>query len=448
VRLHKGHAHFDSEVLDRRSQQIDRVGGQRAADFGVSDWKVAQEDRFRLIEIDDVTEQRVVDRDSDEELRPYSVLVVEDTPDVTRVIRLALHHEFKILAAADGKRGLEMAREHKPTVIITDLMMPELDGLGLVRLLREDAQTQHIPIIMLTARSDVEDRVAGLESGVNAYLAKPFSVRELTSVVRAQLTKSESTADAMLSGKLQSLQTLAGGLAHEIKNPINYITNSIAIVRRDMARLLNEAHSLDEEELRRIEDRTQRMFDTAEAGVQRIAATIELMLRYSRDGYPSTLQPYDVYAAVRDVRSVVLSSTSFELQADLQLEGNGWIDCLPDEFNQALTNLIENAVHALPQDGSGALLIRGHNDGNMLELTVRDNGCGISADDLPRIFNAFYTTKGPAGTGRCRTIAHRVVTALGGSIQIKSQLQVGTEVVVRVPSTAPTASGPPGATPA
>jgi len=72
---------------------------------------------------------------------------------------------------------------------------------------------------MLTARGDVEDRVAGLESGVNAYLAKPFSAKELVSVVRSQLQTQEATADFLLTQKMDSLETMAGGLAHQIRNP-------------------------------------------------------------------------------------------------------------------------------------------------------------------------------------------------------------------------------------
>jgi len=73
------------------------------------------------------------------------VLVVEDIPDVIRVIRLALHQDFRVLAAADGLKGLELAKKHRPTVIVTDLMMPEIDGLELTRRLRLDPTTKHIP---------------------------------------------------------------------------------------------------------------------------------------------------------------------------------------------------------------------------------------------------------------------------------------------------------------
>src|SRR5690606_33486735 len=127
----------------------------------LAEWQIDAPERFRLMDIDEATEQRLVERDTDEQLRSYSVLIVEDTPDVTRMIRLALHHEFLILAATDGRGGLEMALKHKPTLIITDWMMPEMDGLELTAKLRQRSETKHIPVVMLSARGDVEDRVQG-----------------------------------------------------------------------------------------------------------------------------------------------------------------------------------------------------------------------------------------------------------------------------------------------
>ena len=438
VRLHKGRGHFRPEALDRRGPRSDHPSGSRASDHGVAEWQVADDERYRLFEIDQATEQRVVERDPDEELRPYSVLVVEDTPDVIRVIRLALHHEFRVLAASDGKKGLELAKKHRPTLIVTDLMMPEMDGLSLTRALREDPETAHVPIVMLTARSDVEDRVSGFESGVNAYLAKPFSAKELVTVVRAQLESRKTTAGLLMNQKIDSLQTIAGGLAHEIRNPLNYVKNALASIRRDAERLAtpeprDTGPSLppDPDALVR---RMQRMFQTADAGVHRIAATVDLMMRYSREGYTRSLQSFDVYAALDDVLAVLLPAAAFELTVHKTLEGDGRIACVPEEFNQVLTNLIENALHAMPSDGSGVLTLRGAREGRCLVLSVRDNGPGIEKEIEAEIFTPFFSTKQSRGTGLGLTIVRRVVDALGGTIEVESQVGMGAEFTLKIPS--------------
>ncbi|HKO92294.1 MAG TPA: ATP-binding protein [Polyangiaceae bacterium] len=440
VRLLKDREHFSPEVLDRRGQPFDRLGGQRDSDGNLAEWQLDTPEHFRLIDIDEATDQRVVERDVDEHQREYSVLVVEDTPDVARVIRLALHHDFRFLAAGDGAQGLELARRYRPTVIITDWMMPRMDGLELTRRLRADALTRHIPIIMLTARGDVEDKVAGLEVGVNAFLAKPFSGNELVSTVRSLVRTREATAEALLADKMDSLETIAGGLAHEIRNPLNYLKNALATVERDWRTLIEtvKGASLEPPQsgtVEKLDARIHKMFEVTDAGVKRIASTVDLMVRYSREGYPRTPHSYDAFAAVRDVVDVVVPTVGRAVKVSLDLEGNGVLLCVGEEFNQVLSNLIQNALEAVAGDGTGSVVVKGRNEGVDLLLSVRDNGPGIPEADRARIFDAFYTTKGVGrGMGLGLTITRRVVVAMGGSLTVKSQLGVGTEFFIRVPS--------------
>ena len=439
VRLLKGRDHLKADVLDRRGPRVERYDGQRASDRGLAEWQVNALDRFRLIDIDEATEQRLIARDHDEEKRHYTVLVVEDTPDVTRMIRLALHHDFRVLAATDGKRGLELALKHSPTLIITDLMMPEIDGLELTRRLRAEPRTKHIPIVMLTARGDVQDRIAGLETGVNAYVAKPFSTKELVTTVRSLLNTQEVAAELLLSQKMDSLETIAAGLAHEILNPLNYLKNALETVKVDSARLFdivkrNETSGAASTEADAVAKRSKRMFEVADTGVRRIISTVDLMVRYSREGYSRATQSYDVFAAIRDVIAVVHPTAPPGVKITTDFQGNGFIDCVPEEFNQALTNLIQNAVESLPSDGTGAVGVRGWNEGEALHLSIKDNGSGIAPEDQGKIFNAFYTTKDVGrGMGLGLTITHRVVTSLGGTINVKSRPGAGSEFIVRVP---------------
>jgi len=435
VWLPKDREHFAPEALDRRGPRQDHLSGSRASDHGVAEWQTEEHDRHRLIDIDQASDLRVVERDFDEAKRAHSVLVVEDTPDVIRVIRLALHHDFRILAAPNGAKGLELARKHRPTVIVTDLMMPELDGFGLARALRADPSTRHIPIVMLTARGDVGDRIEGLDSGVNAYLAKPFSSKELIATVRAQLQTQEANAELLLSQQLDSMQTLAGGLAHEIRNPLNYLQGAISALEGDVRRLVGQCEAQVPGSVSpAIGERVDKMFATARSGVKRIGGTVDLMIRYSREGYTRTLQPYDAYAAVRDVLALLTTTVGFEVQTSVELEGEGMLQCVPEELNQVLTNLLENAFQAVPTDGSGAVRVRGHNAGNVLVLSIEDNGSGIHADDLSRIFSAFFSKKGKVGgTGLGLTIARRVVTALRGTIHVESSPGAGSKFIVRVP---------------
>ena len=107
------------------------------------------------------------------------VLVIEDNDDVRAFIRSSINHQYRIAEADNGEEGVRLAQQQVPDLIITDLMMPKLDGYQVCATLRGDERTSHIPIIMLTAKADLDSKLEGLESGADAYLAKPFNQREL-----------------------------------------------------------------------------------------------------------------------------------------------------------------------------------------------------------------------------------------------------------------------------
>ena len=113
----------------------------------------------------------------DEELP--RLLLVEDSPDVMEYLITCLEGNYQLLFAADGQEGIDKALEEVPDIIISDVMMPRADGFTLCNTLKTDEKTSHIPIILLTAKADVDSRITGLERGADAYLAKPFDQREL-----------------------------------------------------------------------------------------------------------------------------------------------------------------------------------------------------------------------------------------------------------------------------
>ena len=368
--------------------------------------------------------------------------MVEDTPDVIRLVAMALQQDFKMLSAADGLAGLEVARKELPSLIVTDLMMPGLDGLELTRRLRDDPKTRHIPIVMLTARGELDDRVAGIDTGVNTYLAKPFSPRELLSTARGLVKTQAAQADILLAQRMDSLESIAGGLAHEINNPLNYVKNALARVRMDAHALLELSQRPPDEEtaqtMAKIEKRMRELFEVADSGIRRIAGTVELMGNYSKSGYARQVRPYDAFDAARDVVGIVLPATGRGVEVDLKFEGDGRIECVPEEFNQVLTNLVQNAIEASPDDGSGRVEVSGRLDGAQLVFTVKDNGHGIKPEDRARLFTPFFTTKGPGrGMGMGLTIAWRVVQSLGGTLDIDSTPGQGACFTLRVPRSQP-----------
>jgi two-component system OmpR family response regulator len=118
------------------------------------------------------------------------ILVVDDEKKIVDIVKAYLEKEgYQVIVAYDGNSALELTRNHSPDLIVLDLMLPEISGWDICRTLRKNSDT---PIIMLTARDEVSDRIVGLELGADDYVTKPFSASELVSRVRAVLRRSES----------------------------------------------------------------------------------------------------------------------------------------------------------------------------------------------------------------------------------------------------------------
>jgi signal transduction histidine kinase len=406
------------------------------------DWTMQLErrDEFRLLYIDEATDRRVVERDADEEARPHTALVVEDSAQVLQIVHMSLRREFKVLTAPDGQKALELVAREQPSLVVTDLMMPGMDGLELTRRLRAEPRTRHIPILMLTARGEVEDRVKGLETGVSAYLTKPFSPRELITCARQLVRAEEDTAELVLTRRMESIEMVAAGLAHEMNNPLNYARNALARVKLDAERAVAIAAQAvseplserDRVDLERTGTRIQEMLAVATSGLVRIGRTVELLGRYGRAGFRRDLVALDAWDALRTVADIVLPATGRAVEVMLDLEGDGTLECVPEEFNQVVTNLVQNAIEAVPDGGRVAVL--GRVEGDTLAFSVKDDGPGITPEVQARLFTPFFTTKGEgSGMGLGLTIARRVVQSLGGTLAVTSTPGAGAEFKVRVP---------------
>ncbi len=129
--------------------------------------------------------------------RPIKVLVVDDEPTLSELLGLALRYEgWDVRTAGDGATAITAAREMRPDLVVLDVMLPDMDGLEVLRRLRTDSE--RTPVLFLTARDAVEDRIAGLTAGGDDYVTKPFSIEELVLRLRALLRRSHTVAHRRL----------------------------------------------------------------------------------------------------------------------------------------------------------------------------------------------------------------------------------------------------------
>ena len=144
------------------------------------------------------------------------ILIVDDEPDALEVLAFKLKEaDYLVLSAQDGSCALTLARDERPALIVLDLMLPEVDGFEVCKILRRDPRTALIPILMLTARDAEIDRVLGLELGADDYVTKPFSPRELVLRIRKLLTRAKSGNEQIPNFEFGTLQI--DPAHHEVK---------------------------------------------------------------------------------------------------------------------------------------------------------------------------------------------------------------------------------------
>lgn len=159
-----------------------------------------------------------------------TLLIVEDSTELRNYLKGELKHKYKILVANNGKEGLIIAKEAIPDLIITDVMMPEMDGFGFCKLIKSDIKTSHIPLLMLTAKTTVEDRMEGIGYGADAYMVKPFDMRLLELRLAQLITSRKLIFDkyfSNISGSEENANTTSIDKEF-IQKVLNYISENIS----------------------------------------------------------------------------------------------------------------------------------------------------------------------------------------------------------------------------
>jgi signal transduction histidine kinase/ligand-binding sensor domain-containing protein/DNA-binding NarL/FixJ family response regulator len=136
-----------------------------------------------------------------EKKKEYKLLIIEDNPDILNYISRSLNREFNILTATNGQEGLDIIPEFQPDLVITDIMMPVMDGIEFTNKVKENFETSHIPVVMLTAKSGINDQIDGFESGAEAYVLKPFNSRYLKAVVFSLIKQRQLLSERLVTRK-------------------------------------------------------------------------------------------------------------------------------------------------------------------------------------------------------------------------------------------------------
>jgi signal transduction histidine kinase len=367
--------------------------------------------------------------------RPVA-LVADDEPDMRRFLRSQLDEDYDVLEAADGTQALEKATQFLPDIILLDMMMPEMDGLGVCQELRKREDTAAIPIILLTARADEETKFNALEMGANDFLAKPFSSTELHARIknlvesydsRRNLSKQnralsttieqlkETESQLVQSEKLASLGRMSAGIIHEINNPLNFATTGLFALR-------NKSKQLAPEERREYEE----ILGDIEEGMKRVRNIVSDLRMFTHpEGGPS--EPVDVVEAVNTSLRFLAGEWKDKVRVELKIVPGQTVLANRNKLIHVLVNLVQNSLDAMRQkkfeNETPAISIQGRLEGDQSFIAIRDNGPGIERKHLDKIFDPFFTTKDVGeGMGLGLSICHRIVRGFGGHISVKTEV--------------------------
>src|SRR5438874_6614410 len=352
--------------------------------------------------------------------------VVEDNPELLAYLTQELGRWYRVAPYLDSMEAVQAIDAAPPDLIVSDIMMPGLDGIALARKVRGEPRTAGVPVILLSAREEVESKVAGFEAGADDYVHKPFDLQELRARIelhlrlRTQAQKLREAleqlkkADASLvqSEKMEALGRMIAGVAHEMNNPIHFLRGNLALLRKRVA--LDGAAPL--------------LADIDES-VERITAVTRQLLLFGRKQSSDSSASVRLSDVVPLAVKMVAPHTPKGVRIVQQVDGEV-VRANPQDLFQVILNIVHNAVQAVdPQ--SGEVRIAAARKGDRVELSVIDNGCGISKENLSRIFDPFFTTKPPgSGTGLGLSIVQELVAAQQGTVRVESEPGRGTTVAV------------------
>ncbi|WP_414567414.1 response regulator [Nostoc sp. CCY 9925] len=421
------------------------------------------------------------------------ILVVDDTTtNLEIVFQILTNAGFEVVTEVNGEKALKQVESRLPDLILLDVMMPKIDGFETCKKLKENSETCDIPVIFMTANSDTESKIKGLNIGAVDYITKPFHEEELLARIKTHLqlrnlTKTlekrvyqrtaalskalkdlqESQIQLVQTEKMSALGQLVAGVAHEINNPVGFIHGNLghaSVYFQAMTKLIElyQQHypapvaEIQEEiaamDLQHMLWDLPNLISSMKEGVQRIRNISTSLRNFSRadsdrkvycnihDGIDSTIMILKHRLKASESRPNIEIIKNYDIFPE--------IECFSGQLNQVFMNILANAIDALEESNLGRTYVEIEanpnqiwietsltEDNNYALIQIKDNGVGMSAEVQHKIFDHLFTTKPVGqGTGLGLSIARQIVVDKhGGTLEVNSAPGQGSEFIIKLP---------------
>lgn len=359
------------------------------------------------------------------------ILVVEDERDILENIMETLEMEgFEVEGALNGRIGVQTAKEYLPDLILCDIMMPELNGYGVLLELRRDPTTTNIPFVFLTAKAERSDMRKGMELGADDYLVKPFTTAELLAAVNTRIGRREAISREY-EQKFDNLrENIIRALPHELRTPLTGIIGYSEMLLMDFDMIeRDQAYSMVEA-IYKSGTRLHRLIEN-----YLIYAQVELMMTdLNRLNAVRTTPPIPSQPIITKAAEQKAAEYSREGDMNLRLcEASARI--YQDSLGKIVEELIDNALKF--SEVGTTVDVETRMNGNGLILCIRDFGRGLTPQQLQSIgaYMQFERTLyEQQGLGMGLIIAKRLTELHGGQLRIETSLGQGTSVSVFLPT--------------
>ncbi|MDJ1172443.1 response regulator [Roseofilum sp. BLCC_M154] len=419
-----------------------------------------------------------------------SLLIVDDTPDNIRLLSTMLAEQgYKVRKALNGEMALNSCQADPPDLVILDIKMPDLDGYTVCERLKDNPETAEIPVVFISALDDVIDKVKAFQVGGVDYISKPFQCEEVLARVKNQLTirdltfkleqKVEARTAALLgafeslqntqvqlvqSEKMATLGQLVAGIAHEINNPLGFITNNLQFAQEGVESLMEHLKLYQQEypqptevivehsetiDLEYLLEDLPSLLDSIKIGSDRIQKLSLSLRKFSRKNNDKPVES-DLHDGLESTLLILKhrlksNSNRREIEVIKHYQELPPILCYPEQLNQVFMNLLANSIDALDErcekqtDSSEETceitieteFIR---DRSLIQIRITDNGLGIPEDIQDKIFDYQFTTKPSGkGTGIGLAIVHQIIQHHEGLLECHSIPQQGTTFTISLP---------------
>ncbi len=366
------------------------------------------------------------------------ILIVDDTKQNLQLLtKILSDYGYHTRQAINGKIALKAAEKTKPDLVLLDINMPEMDGYEVLRIMKEHDTLKDVPVIFLTAMTEIEYKTKGFDLGAVDYITKPFDVKEVVARVKTHLSLQRALAKIIkqhkeLEENCRALEraerardSLMHMIVHDLRAPLTGIMGSL-----DVMTILNDDS---------FNDNTRRLLSNAQRSCNSMIEMIGSMLDLNRlesGRMPLEKAEHDIITTIQEAVDLVgelPKRISFKFDHELPVM-NGYYDSTL--IRRVVTNLLSNAIKFTPNEGSVRVVAQ--QTGEELKVSVSDTGIGIPEAMHEEIFKKYSQSElsenqRPYSSGIGLAFCKVAVEVHGGSIGVKSKVKEGSEFYFTIP---------------